>query len=168
MVHWDVINEMIDEHQGPLNHTFYIDQSGNENIRADIHIHVKENYPHNKFYVNDYGIIMDTAHRFSSFQKLLRDLFSRGVQIDGIGLQSHINGEHKNLLCQWLMLIVSHNFRSCFNWLESCQAKSWNTLGRVSASNLDHRVWLESWWRCAMGRPHSAQPDFAGLLQAYV
>ena len=115
VVHWDVINEMIDEHQGPLNHTFYIDQSGNENIRADIHIHVKENYPHNKFYVNDYGIIMDTAHRFSSFQKLLRDLFSRGVQIDGIGLQSHINGEHKNLLCQWLMLIVSHNFRSCFN-----------------------------------------------------
>ena len=106
VVHWDVINEMIDEHQGPLNHTFYIDQSGNENIRADIHIHVKENYPHNMFYVNDYGIIMDTAHRFSSFQKLLRDLFSRGVQIDGIGLQSHINGEHKNLFC--LRVIVSH------------------------------------------------------------
>ena len=24
VVHWDVINEMIDEHQGPLNHTFYL------------------------------------------------------------------------------------------------------------------------------------------------
>ena len=90
VVHWDVINEMID--QGVASHRFYIEQSGDENIRVDIHQHVKEKYPNNLFYINDYGIIMDASNRFSLFQQLLRNLFSKGVVVDGIGLQSHING----------------------------------------------------------------------------
>ena len=94
VIHWDVINEMID--QGGTNHTYYTDQSGNPNIRADIHIHVKEKYPNNAFYINDYGILMNDQNRFTLFQDLLRGLFSSGVQVDGIGLQSHLSG---NLLC---------------------------------------------------------------------
>ena len=90
VVHWDVINEMID--QGVASHRFYIEQSGDENIRVDIHQHVKEKYPSNLFFINDYGIIMDASNRFSLFQQLLRNLFSKGVVVDGIGLQSHING----------------------------------------------------------------------------
>ena len=90
VIHWDVINEMIDE--GPDMHTFYIDQSGNPEIRAEIHKYVKNTYPNNKFYINDYGIVMDNNNRFSLFQHLLRDLLNEGVQIDGIGLQSHIKG----------------------------------------------------------------------------
>ena len=90
VVHWDVINEMID--QGPDNHTFYTDQSGNPDIRAEIHKYVKNKYPNNKFYINDYGIVMDSNNRFSLFQQLLRGLLDKGVKIDGIGLQSHIKG----------------------------------------------------------------------------
>jgi len=91
--HWDVINEMIDEGPDTENHTFYIDQSGNPNMRVDIHNYVREKYPQNKFYINDYGIIMDKGDRFSLFQELLRGLFEKGVEIDGIGLQSHLKGE---------------------------------------------------------------------------
>ena len=89
VVHWDVINEMVDQ---PSNHTFYMDQSGNPNIRAEIHKHVKNKYPNNVFYINDYGIIMDKNDRFVLFQQLLRGLIADGVQIDGLGLQSHISG----------------------------------------------------------------------------
>ena len=91
VVDWDVINEMID--QGGVNHTFYMDQSGNPNIRVEIHKYVKNKYPNNLFYINDYGIIMDKNDRFSLFQQLLRGLISNGVVIDGIGLQSHIRGD---------------------------------------------------------------------------
>ena len=90
VVHWDVINEMID--QGSESHRFYIEQSGDDNIRVDIHQHVRDKYPNNLFYINDYGIIMNSYNRFSLFQQLLRNLFSKGVIIDGIGLQSHIKG----------------------------------------------------------------------------
>ena len=92
VIHWDVINEMVDQHPGPNNHTFYQDQSGNKNIRAEIYNYVKQNYPNNQFYVNDYGVIMNAQNRFHLFQELLRDLISSGAHIDGIGLQSHIAG----------------------------------------------------------------------------
>ena len=86
VVNWDVINEMID-------HTFYIEQSGDENVRTEIHQYLKQKYPQNLFYINDYGIIMNSQNRFSKFQQLLRGLFASGVVVDGIGLQSHINGK---------------------------------------------------------------------------
>ena len=90
VVHWDVINEMVD--QGAVPHTFYTDQSGNPDIRAEIHRHVKQRYPGNVFFVNDYGILMDKNGRFSLFQQLIRDLLAAGAPIDGIGLQSHLKG----------------------------------------------------------------------------
>ena len=99
VVHWDVINEMIN--QGPDNHSFYLDHSGNPNIRTDIHQYVKRKYPNNVFYINDYGIVMDSNNRFSLFQQLLRNLFNSGVEIDGIGLQSHIKGNFHETLCHW-------------------------------------------------------------------
>ena len=92
VIDWDVINEMVDQ-GGVSNHTYYMDQSGNPNIRAEIHKHIKQNFPQNKQFVNDYGIILDRNNRFSMFQDLLRDLIASGAPIDGIGLQSHINGK---------------------------------------------------------------------------
>ena len=69
VLHWDVINEMVD--QGAVPHTFYTDQSGNPDIRAEIHQHVKQRYPGNVFFVNDYGILIDKNGRFSLFQQLI-------------------------------------------------------------------------------------------------
>jgi len=97
VIDWDVINEMVDQ-GGVSNHTYYMDQSGNPNIRAEIHKHIKQNFPQNKQFVNDYGIILDRNNRFSMFQDLLRDLIASGAPIDGIGLQSHING---NEIIDW-------------------------------------------------------------------
>ena len=96
VVHWDVLNEMID--QGTNNHTFYMDQSGNKNIRSEIYKYVNSNFPNNQFYVNDYGVITNNQNRFNLFQELLRDLISSGAPIDGIGLQSHIDGN--KLICK--------------------------------------------------------------------
>ena len=62
-------NEMVD--QGAVPHTFYTDQSGNPDIRAEIHQHVKQRYPGNVFFVNDYGILIDKNGRFSLFQQLI-------------------------------------------------------------------------------------------------
>ena len=87
---WDVINEMVD--QGHDNHTFYIDHSGDPDIRAKIYIHVKERYPATQFYVNDYGILLNNNRRFPLFQQLLRDLLSAGAPIDAIGVQAHLHG----------------------------------------------------------------------------
>jgi len=87
---WDVINEMVD--QGVTNHTFYMDQSGNPNIRAEVHKYVRSSFPDNRLFVNDYGILVDSNGRFSMFQQLIRDLLAAGAPIDGIGLQSHLKG----------------------------------------------------------------------------
>ena len=92
VTHWDVINEMVD--QGQDNHTFYVDHSGDLDIRAKIYKHVKERYPANLLYINDYGVINDNYHRFSLFQQLVRDLLSAGAPVDGLGLQSHLHGQY--------------------------------------------------------------------------
>ena len=69
-----------------------MDQSSNQNIRAEVHKYVKSSYPDNQLFVNDYGILMDSNGRFSMFQQLIRDLLAAGAPIDGIGLQSHLKG----------------------------------------------------------------------------
>ena len=62
---------------------------------------MKRKYPNNVFYINDYGIVMDSNNRFSLFQQLLRNLLNSGVEIDGIGLQSYIKGNFHETLCHW-------------------------------------------------------------------
>ena len=88
--------------KGVTNHTFYMDQSGNPNIRAEVHKYVRSSFPDNRLFVNDYGILMDSNGRFSMFQQLIRDLLAAGAPIDGIGLQSHLKGEFVafSLLCK--------------------------------------------------------------------
>ena len=88
---WDVINEMVD--QGDGEHTFYIEHTGDPDIRAKIYKHVKERYPASTFFVNDYGVITDSHNRFSLYQQLIRDLLSAGAPIDGIGIQCHLSGK---------------------------------------------------------------------------
>ena len=104
MRHWDVINEMVD--QGSASHTFYLDQSGDPEVRLKIHQLVAALYPDTKIYVNDYGIILDKDNRFALFQQLLRELISAGAPVHGIGLQSHIKG----LLSSIVLLIIINIF----------------------------------------------------------
>ena len=83
--HWDVINEMVD--QGGESHRFYIEHSGDENIRPKIFQRAKEISPETMFFLNDYGIVDDRYGRFNLFQEQIRELLAGGAPIDGIGLQ---------------------------------------------------------------------------------
>ena len=89
--HWDVINEMIDV--GPVNHTFYLDHTGDQEIREKVFKYAKELSPDTLLFLNDYGIILNQSGRFSLYQQQIRDLLAAGAPIDAIGLQSHIRGE---------------------------------------------------------------------------
>ena len=88
---WDVINEMID--QGHENHTFYMDHTGDPDIRVKVFQYAKQLSPNTSFFLNDYGIILNKNGRFPLYQQQIRDLLEAGAPIDGIGLQSHINGD---------------------------------------------------------------------------
>ena len=83
--HWDVINEMVD--QGGESHRFYIEHSGDENIRAKIFQRAKEISPETMFFLNDYGIVDDRYGRFHLYQEQIRELLAAGAPIDGVGLQ---------------------------------------------------------------------------------
>ena len=89
--HWDVINEMVDE--GAENHTFYMDHTGDPEIRSKIFKQAKNLSPDTLFFVNDYGIILDKYGRFNLYQEQIRSLLAAGAPIDAIGLQSHIHGD---------------------------------------------------------------------------
>ena len=82
---------MVDE--GAENHTFYVDHTGDPDIRQKIFKHAKSISPDTLFFVNDYGIILDKYGRFSLYQQQIRSLLASGATIDAIGLQSHIGGE---------------------------------------------------------------------------
>ena len=82
---------MID--QGPVNHTFYLDHTGDPEIREKVYKYAKELSPDTLLFLNDYGIILNQSGRFSLYQQQIRDLLAAGAPIDAIGLQSHIRGE---------------------------------------------------------------------------
>ena len=82
---------MVDE--GAENHTFYMDHTGDPEIRSKIFKQAKNLSPDTLFFVNDYGIILDKYGRFNLYQEQIRSLLAAGAPIDAIGLQSHIHGE---------------------------------------------------------------------------
>ena len=67
-----------------------MDQTGDREIRQKIFKHVKELSPNTLFFLNDYGIVMNSGGRFQLFQEQIRELLAAGAPIDAIGLQSHI------------------------------------------------------------------------------
>ena len=77
--HWDVINEMVNE--GAENHTFFLDHTGDPNIRAEIFKYVKELSPDTLFFVNDYGIILNNYGRFPLYQQQIRELLAAGTYV---------------------------------------------------------------------------------------
>ena len=83
--HWDVINEMVD--QGSESHRFYIEHSGDDNIRTKMFQRAKEISPETMFFLNDYGIVDDRYGRFNLYREQIRELLESGAPIDGVGLQ---------------------------------------------------------------------------------
>ena len=83
--HWDVINEMID--QGSDSHKYYIEHSGDKQIRTKIFNKAKDISPDTMLFLNDYGVVDDRYNRLELYQEQIRELLENGTPIDGIGLQ---------------------------------------------------------------------------------
>ena len=64
--HWDVINEMVD--QGAENHTFFLDHTGDPELREKVFKHAKVLSPDTMFFVNDCGIILNKYGRSELYE----------------------------------------------------------------------------------------------------
>ena len=75
VAHWDVINEMI-------GNNFYVDGTGDPEIRASIFKRAKEMSPDTLLFVNEYGVLLDKYGRFEGCREVVRDLLAYGAPVD--------------------------------------------------------------------------------------
>jgi endo-1,4-beta-xylanase len=85
---WDVVNEAIDDKTGEYRDTFWYQKLGADYIRLAFEF-AREADPNAKLFYNDYSAEGMNA-KSDGIYKLLKELKSRGVPIDGIGWQMHL------------------------------------------------------------------------------
>jgi endo-1,4-beta-xylanase len=83
---WDVVNEAVD-HAGKLRDSVWLDVIGPDYIDLAFRWAHKED-PHAKLYYNDYDI-ESPGPKARGVTALVKGLRSRGVPIDGVGIQAH-------------------------------------------------------------------------------
>ncbi len=88
VISWDVINEAFEDGTGALRNSVFRRRMGPDYI-ARLFQYTRAADPDVLLFYNDYGTIWDAAKRDSMFA-MVDDLQSRGIPIDGIGLQMHI------------------------------------------------------------------------------
>jgi len=88
---WDVVNEAIDDSNGALRNSFWLQRIGPEYIRLAFEF-ARQADPDATLYYNDYSI-EGINTKSNAVYNLVSDLRSQGVPIDGVGWQMHqING----------------------------------------------------------------------------
>jgi len=85
VVAWDVVNEAMDGSN--LRDTFWLRTLGPDFVRL-AYMWAHEADPHVKLYYNDWGDD-EIGPKFDAILALVTKLRSQGVQIDGVGLESH-------------------------------------------------------------------------------
>lgn len=86
---WDVVNEVIDPMQPDgFRRSPWFEITGTDYIDAAFRT-AREAAPHAKLFINEYGTTDPTKRMF--LYNLVKDLKARGVPIDGVGHQMHIN-----------------------------------------------------------------------------
>lgn len=86
---WDVVNEVIDPSQADgFRHSRWFELTGTDYIDTAFRA-AHESAPHAKLFINDYDTTDPTKRTL--LHNLVRDLKARGVPIDGVGHQMHIN-----------------------------------------------------------------------------
>lgn len=86
---WDVVNEVIDPSQPDgFRHSRWFELTGTDYIDTAFRV-AHEAAPHAKLFINDYDTTDPTKRTL--LYNLVRDLKTRGVPIDGVGHQMHIN-----------------------------------------------------------------------------
>ena len=90
---WDVVNEAILEDGSYRKSPFY-EILGEEYIPLAFQ-YAHEVDPDAELYINDFG--MSSPGRRATYVKIANDLKSRGLRIDGIGMQSHVGMDYPDL-----------------------------------------------------------------------
>ncbi len=90
---WDVVNEAIED-DGSYRHSPFYDILGEEFIPLAFQ-YAHEADPDAELYINDFS--MDKPGKRERYVKIINDLRSRGLRIDGIGMQSHIGLDYPEL-----------------------------------------------------------------------
>ena len=87
---WDVVNEPVADDGVSLRESFWTENLGQEGhfIRAHEEAHAAD--PDALLFVNEYHL-ESKPHKRRTFLKLVEDMLKRGVKIDGIGNQTHID-----------------------------------------------------------------------------
>lgn len=89
---WDVVNEAFsDDPAGSYTSNIWLDTIGEEYVPmafAAAQKAVKNNGLNVKLYYNDYNIEYP-GNKSTAAQNLVKELKGRGIQIDGVGLESH-------------------------------------------------------------------------------
>ncbi len=88
VVSWDVINEAFEDGSGAFRNSVYRRRMGPDYI-ARLFQYARNADPDVLLFYNDYGTIWDAAKRDTMFS-MIDDLQTRGIPIDGVGLQMHI------------------------------------------------------------------------------
>jgi endo-1,4-beta-xylanase len=92
---WDVVNEVIDPNQlDGFRRSRWYELTGTEYIDTAFRV-AHEVAPRAKLYINDYSTTDPVKRKF--LLDLVTDLKSRGVPIDGVGHQMHINIEEPSV-----------------------------------------------------------------------
>ncbi len=97
---WDVVNEAInpsDKLPGGLRKSFWHDNLGPDYIDLAFHT-ARAADPHAKLTYNDYGVEGDNdgdAEKRRYILEMVKGMKSRGVPIDAVGIQSHLNAGQK-------------------------------------------------------------------------
>lgn len=90
---WDVVNEAIIE-DGSYRKTPFYDILGEEFIPLAFQ-YAHEADPEAELYLNDYG--MNVPGRRDAYVKIIKDLQSRGLRIDAIGMQGHMGMDYPDV-----------------------------------------------------------------------
>jgi endo-1,4-beta-xylanase len=82
---WDVVNEALSD-EGPLNKSKWLETIG-EDFIAKAFEYAHDADPSAELYYNDYSL--DKPSKRDATVRLVKDLQSKGLRIDGVGIQGH-------------------------------------------------------------------------------
>lgn len=86
---WDVVNEVLAEN-GTLRQSQYYEIIGSDEYIEMAFRWARESDPEAKLFINDYSVSRKGPKQ-DGLYKLVKDMLDRGVPIDGVGFQTHIN-----------------------------------------------------------------------------
>ncbi|KAK4193134.1 family 10 putative glycoside hydrolase [Podospora australis] len=91
-LHWDVVNEALDE-DGTYRKSVFYNVLGEDYIKLAFKV-AAEVDPNAKLYYNDYGIERPASVKTAGALRLAKMIKDAGLRIDGVGMQAHLHADN--------------------------------------------------------------------------